>query len=378
MFLEVAIVVVRIVARPHHLPHCNVAVVFPREHFQSSTVVYFLRRDSTCRGVFSLRGLPELLPRHFVYGCLATMFCHMRFCNWSRSTRKNFLPPFPNSRRCGHSAVTTRLSNGNLATDFLPIDFTLHHCHVRLLRCSHLSHGCRSTWQWRRLYHHFLRVTLSTRTQLQGPDSTDLFRVNSVPQTKNTPSWLCNRRRAITSSDLCFFVVADLSSKRLHGSHIAMAVLSLCNPFRIRVKSHSASSRGHGTMLPSLFSTCARYSGCLPILGMALFRISARLSHGSFHTISSVFPWFSFCVTTLDQLHHASVGAWPCSTTLCLVHINWLHATLHNGVGTGHTILPHSGLSVLSFPWTVQVKLSQTCALLLSFRCGPWVPSLHE
>ena len=121
MFLKVATVVVRTFARPRHLPHCNVAVVFPREHFQSSTVVYFLRHDSTCRSVFSLRGLPELLPHHVVChcpGCLATMFCHMSFCNWSRSTRKSFLPPFPNSRHCGHSALTTRHSNGNLATDF--------------------------------------------------------------------------------------------------------------------------------------------------------------------------------------------------------------------------------------------------------------------
>ena len=97
MFLKVATVVVRTVARPRHLPHCNVAVVFPNEHFQSSTVVYFLRRDSTCRGVFSLRGLPEVVPRHVVChcpGCLATMFCHMRFCNWSRSARKSFSPPF--------------------------------------------------------------------------------------------------------------------------------------------------------------------------------------------------------------------------------------------------------------------------------------------
>ena len=151
MFLKVATVVVRTFARPRHLPHCNVAVVFPREHFQSSTVVYFLRHDSTCRSVFSLRGLPELLPHHFVChcpGCLATMFCHMSFCNWSRSTRKNFLPPFPNSRHCGHSALTTRHSNGNLATDFPSLS---HFIIAPAVFCGvlPLGHGCRCTGQCR-------------------------------------------------------------------------------------------------------------------------------------------------------------------------------------------------------------------------------------
>ena len=120
MFLEVVIVVVRTVARPRHLPHCNVAMVVPCDHVQSSTVVHFLRRDSTCRDPSSLRSLPELLPRHGVFhcpGCLAAMFCRRRFRNRSRSTGKIFSPPFPNSRHCGHSAVT-RHSNRNLATDF--------------------------------------------------------------------------------------------------------------------------------------------------------------------------------------------------------------------------------------------------------------------
>ena len=73
LLLIVVLVVVLTVSRPHHLPHCNVAIVFPCDHVQSSTVVHFLRRDSTCRSPCSLRGLPELLPRHIVFVALVVM-----------------------------------------------------------------------------------------------------------------------------------------------------------------------------------------------------------------------------------------------------------------------------------------------------------------
>ena len=137
LLLPVVLVVVLTVARPHHRPHCNVAMVFPYDHVESPTTVHFLRRDATCRSPFSLR-----CQSSFRVTSSSLPLLHMRFCNRSRSTGKSFSPPFPNSRHCGHSAVTTRQSNDNLAKDFLPIDFlhvgslTLRHCRGRLFRCS--------------------------------------------------------------------------------------------------------------------------------------------------------------------------------------------------------------------------------------------------
>ena len=147
--LVVVLVVVLTIARPHHRPHCNVAVVFPNDHVQSPTIVHFLRRDSTCRSPFSV-----VCQSYFCVTSSSLPLLHMRFCNRSRSTRKSFSPPFPNSRHFVHSAVITRQDNDNLAKDFLLIDFLhwvlSHFVIAAVVFCGvlPLSYVCRSTRQY--------------------------------------------------------------------------------------------------------------------------------------------------------------------------------------------------------------------------------------